>query len=151
MKHIHDLINSKAVGFSFDEKTGELEIELEDEIVATDYLQMKLAAIYVGSYTINHERADMDFAIKNFDDLQDVFGYLKTELIDHVSIATEEEIKNPEEYWLGFNPCFYNNNKSFKQRLAFVFHAPDLELEENESCYVCLTLDIIKSNYDFCE
>jgi hypothetical protein len=151
MKHIHDMVNSTVVGFSFDEKSGALEMELKDEIVATDFLQMKLAAIYVGSYCINHERADMDFAIKNFDDLQDVFAFLKTELIDHVAIATDEEIKNPEAYWLGFNPCFYNNNKSFKQRLAFVFHAPDLELEENESCYVKITFDIIESNYEFYE
>ena len=145
------MINSIVVGFSFDEKSGALEMELKDEIVATDFLQMKLAAIYVGSYCINHERADMDFAIKNFDDLQDVFGYLKTELIDHVAIATEEEIKNPEAYWLDFNPCFYSNNQPFKQRIAFVFQTPDLELEENESCYVKITFDIIESNYEFFE
>ena len=145
------MINSIVVGFSFDEKSGALEMELKDEIVATDFLQMKLAAIYVGSYCINHERSDMDFAIKNFDDLQDVFAYLKTELIDHVAIATEEEIKYPEAYWLGFNPCFYSNNQPFKQRIAFVFQTPDLELEENESCYVKITFDIIESNYEFYE
>jgi hypothetical protein len=83
--------------------------------------------------------------------LQDVFGYLKTELIDHVAIATEEEIKNPEAYWLDFNPCFYSNNQPFKQRIAFVFQTPDLELEENESCYVKITFDIIESNYEFYE
>jgi hypothetical protein len=151
MKHIEEIFQSKVMNFSFDDKKGELEIELEDDIGATDFLIMQLAAIHVGSYCINHEQEDMDFAIKTFQNLDSVFSYLKNKMINHVAIVSEEEFKSPEDYMSHFNLCFYSNNQDFKQRLVFTFDMPDLQLEENESCYVCLTLDIINSNYDFYE
>ncbi len=151
MKHIHHMMKSKAVGFNFDDKTGDLTMAMEYESVAADVLKMKLAAIYVGSYSINYEKTDMDFAIKHFEDIQDVFAYLNSALVDHVSMTNIEEVNNPEEYWFEVNPCYYINNKTFNLRLAFVFIMPDLQREENELCYVKLTLDIIESNFEFFE
>ncbi len=151
MKHIHQMINSKAVDIVFNDKTGELAMAMEYESEAADILKMKLAAIYVESYCINYETTNIDFAIKNYENLNDVFADIKSTLIDHASIYTIEEIKNPEQYWFDLNHCFYFNNKSFKQSLAFVFIIPDLKRDANDLCYVKVTFDVIESNYEFFE
>ncbi|MFN7691893.1 MAG: hypothetical protein ACK5QU_12495 [Bacteroidota bacterium] len=149
MKQIQSMINSEVKGFNFDEKTGAIEIELENEIGATDFLQMKLAAIYVDSYSIDHDTANMDFAIKKFNYLFEVFSFLNKEVIAQVRLMTEVEIKNPDENWSDSHSCFFRNKRAFKQRLVITFDVPDLQQKENECCYVSLTMDIVESNYEF--